>query len=69
MLYLLRLGTLNSMAGSVLLVAATQEFKLGGENNAISIASFMLFFTILLKAVISRPSNYIVRFLCLYSNI
>jgi len=69
MLYLLRLGTLNSMAGSVLLVAATQEFKLGGENNAMSMASFVPFFAISLRAIINVPSNYIVRFLCLYNNI
>jgi len=50
-------------------VVATWEFKLEGKNNAISMASFMPFFAILLRAAISVPSNYIARFLCLYGNI
>ena len=57
------------MAGGILLVAATQEFKLGGENNIISIASFIPLFTISLKAVISIPFDRIMRFLYLYSDI
>ena len=57
------------MAGGVLLIAVTQEFELGGKNNAINTASFMLFFAILLKATISVPSNCIVRFLYLHSDI
>jgi hypothetical protein len=57
------------MANGVLLVAATQEFKLEGENNAISTASFIPFFAILLRAAISVPFNHIIRFLCLYSDI
>ena len=57
------------MASSILLVAATQEFKLGGENNAISTASFVLFFAISLRAIINVPSNCIARFLYLYGNI
>jgi len=69
MLYPSRLGALDLIAGGILLVAATWEFKLGGKNNAISIASFVLFFAILLRAVISMPSNHIARFLCLYSDI
>ena len=63
------LGALDLIAGGILLVAITWEFELGGENNIISIASFIPLFTILLKAVISVPSNYIVRFLYLYSDI
>ena len=57
------------MASGILLVAATQEFELGGENNAINTAFFIPLFTILLKAAISVPSNRIIRFLCLHSNI
>ena len=69
MLRLSRLGALDLIAGGILLVAVTWEFKLGGKNNVISMASFMLFFTILLRAAISVPSNYIARFLCLYGDI
>ena len=57
------------MASGVLLVAVTQEFKLGGKSNAISMASFIPFLTILLRAAISVPSNCIIKFLCLHSNI
>ena len=57
------------MASGILLVAVTWEFELRGENNTINTAFFMLLFTILLKAVISVPSNYIIRFLYLYGNI
>ena len=57
------------MAGGILLVAMTWEFKLGGENNVISMAFFVLFFVILLKAAISVPFDCIIRFLCLYSDI
>jgi len=57
------------MASGVLLVVVTWEFKLEGKNNAISTASFILFFAILLKAVISVPFNYIARFLYLYGDI
>ena len=69
MLCLLCLGTLDLIASSILLVVVTWEFKLGGENNAINMASFIPLFAILLKATISIPSDCIVRFLCLYSNI
>ena len=69
MLCLLHLSALDLMASSILLVAATWEFKLGGKSNAINIASFMLFLAILLKAVISVPSDCIIRFLYLYNNI
>ena len=69
MLHLLRLGALDLIAGGILLVAATWEFKLGGENNTISMAFFVLFFAILLRAIINIPSDHIARFLCLYSNI
>ena len=69
MLRLLRLGALDSMTGSILLVAATWKFELGGKNNATNTASFVPFFTILLRAAISVPSDCIVRFLCLYSDI
>ena len=57
------------MAGGILLIVVTQEFKLGGKNNAINTASFILLFAILLRAVISMPSNYIIKFLYLYNNI
>jgi len=57
------------MASGILLVAATWEFKLEGESNAISIASFMLFCAISLRAAISVPSNRIVRFLYLHGDI
>ncbi len=69
MLCLSYLSALDLMAGSVLLVAITWEFKLGGKNNVISTASFIQFFVILLKAAINMPSNYIVRFLYLYGDI
>jgi hypothetical protein len=69
MLYPSYLGTLDLMAGSVLLMAVTQEFKLGGENNTTSTASFMPFFTISLRAAISVPFNCITKFLYLYSDI
>ena len=69
MLCLLYLGALDSMAGSILLVVVTREFKLGGKNNAISTASFVLFFAISLRAVINVPSNHITRFLYLYGDI
>jgi len=51
------------------LVAVTREFKLRSKNNAISMGSFMPFFAISLRAAISMPFNYIVRFLCLHGNI
>jgi hypothetical protein len=57
------------MASNILLVAATQEFKLRGENNAISTASFIPFFAILLRAAISVPFNCIIKFSYLYSDI
>ena len=68
-LYLLRLGALDLIASGILLMAATWEFKLGGENNAISIAFFVLFFAILLRAAISVPFDRIAKFLYLYGNI
>ena len=57
------------MAGGILLVAITWEFKLGGKNNAISMAFFIPFFAILLKAAISIPFDRIVRFLYLHGDI
>jgi len=57
------------MADGILLVAATWEFKLEGKNNAISTASFVPFFAILLRAAISVPFNRIARFLYLYGDI
>ena len=57
------------IASGVLLIAVIWEFKLGGENNIINIAFFIPLFAILLKAIISVLFNYIVRFLCLYSDI
>ena len=57
------------MASGILLVAATWEFKLRSKSNAINIASFIPFLTILLRAVISVPFNCIARFLYLYSDI
>ena len=69
MLYLLRLGASDLMAGSILLIAATWEFKLGGENNAINTAFFMPLFAILLRTAINMPFNCIIRFLYLHSNI
>ena len=57
------------MAAGILLVAATQEFKLRGKNNTISTASFMPFFAISLRAAISVPFNYTTRFSCLYGDI
>ena len=68
-LYLSRLGALDLITGSVLLVVATQEFELGGKNNTISMASFVPLFAILLRAAISMPFNCIMRFLYLYSDI
>ena len=68
-LYLLYLGALDLIASSILLVAVTWEFKLGGKNNTINTAFFMPLFTILLRAVISMPFDCIIRFLYLYSNI
>jgi hypothetical protein len=56
------------IASGILLVAATWEFELGGENNAISTASFMPFFAILLRAVISVPFDCIIRFLYLHGD-
>jgi len=67
-LHLLHPGASDSMAGSVLLMAVTWEFELRGKNNAISMASFMPFFVILLRAAISVPFDYIARFSCLYGN-
>jgi hypothetical protein len=69
MLYLLYLSASDLIASSILLVAATQEFKLRGKNNTTSTASFIPFFAISLRAVISVPSNYIIRFLYFYSDI
>ena len=68
-LYLLCLGALDLIASGILLVVATQEFKLKGKSNTISIASFIPFLAISLRAVISIPSDHIIRFLCLYGNI
>ena len=63
------LGALDLMAGGILLVVVTWEFKLGGKNNTTNTAFFILLFAILLKAVISVPFNRIMRFLYLYSDI
>ena len=68
-LRLSRLDALDLMAGGILLVVVTQEFKLGGKNNAMSMASFVPFFVISLKAAISMPFDCIMRFLCLYGDI
>ena len=69
MLYLSRLGTLDLIASGILLVIATQEFKLRGKNNTISMASFVPLFAILLRAAISMPFNCIIKFLYLHSYI
>src|SRR5882724_7985473 len=63
-----RPGASDSMAGGVLLMAATREFELGGENNATSTASFVPFFAISLRAAISVPSDRIARFSCLHGD-
>ena len=57
------------MASGILLVVVTQEFKLGGKSNAINIAFLIPFVAISLRAAISVPFNYIIRFLYLHSNI